>query len=158
MKKSTIAVIVVLAALGFAVAVLLVLNHADTSARQQLRNDAILLIVHNDTEHRLGVADIEALAPADFEANYNRSGRPAEIRVFTGVPFMAILERLEIDPAGVDRAVFAASDGYQSALPVGDLPGVYIALCDERGPFRMVLPHDQFSQRWVHWLTDVTLR
>jgi len=157
MKKSTIAIIATLAVLGTAVVVLLALSREGIAARQQLREDAVFLVVYNDVERRVTVEDIQALEPEDFDANYNRSGRPAEIRTFYGVPFLRVLEHLELDLTPLERAVFAASDGYVSALPIADIFAAYIALCDDLGPFRMVLPDDPFSQRWVHWLTDVTL-
>ena len=159
MKKSTIAVIVTLAVLGIAVAVLLSLNFEAIQGRQQLREAGEFLLIHEGAEHVVTVEDIEALGPADFDANYNRSGRPAEVRVFYGVPFSAVLEQLGIDTTGSATVVFSASDGYASVLPIAEALGeAYIALCDERGPFRMVLPRAPFSQQWVHWLTGVELR
>jgi len=158
MKKSTIAVVAVLAALGIAVAVLLALNFEAIQGRQQLREDGEFLLIHQGVEHVITVADIEALGPRDFEANYNRSGRPAETRVFYGVPFADVLNMLSIDPANT-TVIFSASDGYASALPIAEaLNEAYIALCDERGPFRMVLPRAPFSQQWVHWLTGVDIQ
>ena len=158
MKKSTIAVIATLVVLGIATAVLLALNFEDIQGRQQLREAGEFVLVHEGVEHVVTVEDIEALAPYDFEANYKRSGRPAETRVFYGVPFADVLAQLGIDPAGT-TIIFTASDGYASALPAAEaLAEAYIALCDERGPFRMVLPRAPFSQQWVHWLTGVEIR
>jgi len=159
MKKSTWIVIAVLAALGVAVAVLLVLNRGDMEARQQQLEDGVLLIIHEGITHEITIEDIQTLGPREFDANYNRSGRPAENRVFTGVRFSQVLEFLEIDAANASSVIFAAADGYTSAISAHDaLHAAYLALCDEFGPFRMVLPRDPVSQRWVHWLTEVEFR
>jgi len=159
MKKSTIAVIAALVALAIALVALIFLNMPDIAQRQQLRTDEVFLIIIGEDEHRVTINDIENLYPRAIEANYKRSGRPAETRMFSGVPFAAILELHEIDSANLQNAIFAAADGYQSALTISRaLNDAYIVLCDERGPFRMILPNDQFSQHWCSYLTDVTLR
>ena len=157
-NKSSIVVIAALTALAIAIGVLVLLGREDIQARQQQLADGVLLIVYDDITHEITVEDIEALGPQAFDANYNRSGRPAENRVFYGVRFAQVFDLLEIDSTESYTVVFAAADGYASALPMAQALGdAYLVLCGELGPFRMVLPHDPVSQRWVHWLTDVTI-
>lgn len=161
LKKSTIAVIAVLVALACGVAVLAVLNGRDAQEKQQRRVDGTFLIVAGETEYTVTRDEIEALGPKEFEANYKKSGKAPEARVYTGVPFAAVLERKGIDPAQFSTAIFSAADAYIQAIPLADAldaTGCFIALDDAGdGPFRMILAKDQFSQRWVKLLTDVTL-
>ena len=161
-KKSTIAVIAVIAALAVGVGVLAALNNKDATARQQLRDDAAFLIAANGAEHRVTMEEFLSLEQREIEANYKKSGKAPETRVYTGVPFAELLRMKGIDCAGMKTAVFSAADGYSSALAMEealDEAGCWIVL-DEGGdgPFRMILPRAQFSQNWCKLLTDVTLK
>ncbi|MDR0531316.1 MAG: molybdopterin-dependent oxidoreductase [Oscillospiraceae bacterium] len=171
-KKSTIIVAAVLAALALGVAVLAVLNGKNAAAKQKLQSDAVFLIVAHGAEYRVSMEELQAMGPVAFEANYKKSGKAAETRAFTGVPFADVLRAKRIDTDGLKSAAFAAADGYASALPIEDaLDGsnCYIAVSMNgeplgtlesggSGPFRMVMAHDPFSQRWCSFLTDVTLQ
>ena len=162
MKKSTIVVVAVIAALAVGVAVLAVLNGRDAAAKKQLRDDAVFVILAGGTEYRVTMEEFLTLEQRAFEANYKKSGRDPETRYYTGAPFAEILQMKGIDPAGFDSAVFGAADGYASAISMEralDGEGCYIA-ADEGGdgPFRMILPKEQFSQNWCKMLTDVTLK
>jgi len=159
-KKSTIAVIVVLAVLAAGVAVLAVLNGKNAAEKKQLLDEAVFLIIANGTEHGVTMEDIGALGPREIEANYKKSGKDPEMRVYTGVPFAAVLRLKGIDTGGLSSAVFSAADGYSSILPMEDaLDECYIAIDDGGdGPFRMILPKARFSQDWCKMLTDVHLR
>jgi len=166
-RKSTIAVIAVLAALAVGVAVLAALNAKNAGEKKQLLDDAVFLILDGRTQPPAALAtvtreDIEALAPREFRANYKKSGKEPEARVYTGVPFAEVLRAKGIDPAGFASAAFAAADGYASALTMEkalDEENCFIALDDGGdGPFRMILPKDQFSQNWCKMLTDITLK
>ncbi|MCL2300651.1 MAG: hypothetical protein FWC27_10965 [Firmicutes bacterium] len=166
-KKSTIAIIALLVVLAAGVAVLAVLNGKEAAAKKQLRDDAVFLILDGRTQPETMLAKITmeeylALNPVEFEANYKKSGKDPEKRSYTGVPFAAILELKGIDPAQFGSAVFAAADGYASAISIRealDESNCFIVADDGGdGPFRMVLPKDKFSQRWCKLLTDVHLR
>jgi len=166
-KKSTIAVIAVLAALAIAVAVLAVLNSKTAAEKKPLLRDASFVILDGRTADgtelaRVSAADIEALGLREIEANYKKSGKEPETRHYTGVPFAEILRARGIDPAAFGSAVFSAADGYASALPIEkalDEENCFIVIDHgDEGPLRMVLPKDRFSQNWCKMLTDVTLK
>ena len=162
MKKSTIVVIAVIAALAIGVAVLAVLNGRDAAGKKQLREDAVFVIVAGDVEYRVTMEDFLSLEQREFEAIYKKSGKDPETRYFTGAPFAELLQLKGIDPAGFTVAAFGAADGYTSAITMEDALDAarcFIAADDGAdGPFRMILPLDQFSQRWCKLLTDVTLK
>jgi len=166
-KKSTIAVVAVIAALAVGVAVLAVLNGRDAAGKKQLREDAVFVILDGRTRPPVTLAEVTmedflSLEQREFEANYKKSGRDPETRSYTGVPFAEILQMKGIDPAGFTVAAFGAADGYASAITMEEAlnaQGCLIAADDGAdGPFRMILPLDQFSQRWCKLLTDVTLK
>jgi len=165
-KKSTILVAAVIAALAVGVAVLAVLNDRDAGEkREQLRDE--YFVIHADvaecsTEYKVTMEEFLALGPVEFEANYKKSGKAPETRVYTGVPFAEVLRMKGIDPAQFSSASFMAADKYGQVLSMKDAldeENCFIAADDSGdGPFRMILPKDQFSQRWVKLLTDVHLR
>jgi len=161
-KKSGIIVIAVIAALAVGVAVLAVLNGKTAIAKKQLRSDAAFLIVAGGMEYRVTMEEFLILEQREIEANYKKSGKDPETRVYTGAPFAEILRLKGIDAGGFNSAAFAAADGYASALPMEDAldeANCFIAADDgDDGPFRMILAKDQFSQRWCKLLTDVTLK
>ena len=162
MKKSTMAVIAVLAVLAIGVAVLAVLNGRDAAPRQQLRSDAVFLIIVDGIEYRVTMEDIEALGPREIEANYKKSGKDPETRVYTGVPFAAVLRCKGIDAGGLRSATFAASDAYSSILLLEealDEENCFIVIdAGDEGPYRMILAKAQFSQKWCKLLTEVILK
>jgi len=162
LKKSSIAVIVVLAVLAVGVAVLAFLNGRVAAPRRQLRSDAVFLIIENETEHRVAMEDIESLEPREIRANYKKSGKDPEVRAYTGVPFAAVLRLKGIDTEGLRSAAFAAADGYSSILSMEEALDeencfIVIDLGDD-GPYRMILAQAQFSQSWCKLLTDITLK
>ena len=160
MKKSTIAVIAVIAALTVGVAVLAVLNNKNAAPGGQAQ--AAFWIKADGAARPVTMEDIEALGPREIQANYKKSGKNPEKRVYTGVPFAQVLASKGIDCAGAKTAVFSASDGYSSILSIGealDGKNCYIVLDDgEDGPFRMILPNARFSQNWCKLLTEVTIK
>ncbi|MDR2687473.1 MAG: hypothetical protein LBB75_06950 [Oscillospiraceae bacterium] len=161
-KKSTIAVIAVLAALAVGVAVLAVLGGREAAPGRRLREDAVFLVTVGGTEHRVTVEDIESLGPREIEANYKKSGKDPETRVYTGVPFAAVLRLKGIGAETLRSATFSAADTYSSILPMEDAldeENCYIVLdAGDEGPFRMILARDRFSQRWCKLLTGVALK
>jgi len=161
-KKSTMILAAVLAALGVAVAVLAALNGKAAAAKKQLLGGAAFLIVAGETEYKVTMEEFLGLEQREFEANYKKSGKDPQTRVFTGAPFAQVLRMKGVDPSQYSSAVFAASDGYCSALPIADaLDGENCFIVVDQGgdgPFRMILAKDRFSQRWCKLLTDVHLR
>jgi len=162
MKKSTMAVVAMIAALAVGVTVLAAVNGRQAAAKNRARGDAAFLIIAGEEEYKVTMEEFLTLEQREIEANYKKSGKEPETRRYTGAPFAAILRMKGIDPAGFNSAVFAASDGYASALPMEDAldeDNCFIAAdSGEDGPFRMLCPKDTFSQRWCKLLTDVTLR
>jgi len=161
-KKPTVIVIAVLAALAVAVAVLAMLNRSNAAAKQRLLADSEFLIIAGEDEHTVAMGEFLSLGQREIEAIYKKSGKDPETRAFTGVPFAEILRMKGIDLAGFRTVVFSAADGYASALPIADALDesscFIVADGGGDGPFRMVMAKDQFSQRWCKLLTDVTLK
>jgi DMSO/TMAO reductase YedYZ molybdopterin-dependent catalytic subunit len=142
--------------------VLAALGGREAAAKKQLREDAAFMVIAGDVEYKVTMEEFLTLEQREIQANYKKNGKDPETRGYTGVPFAEILRMKGIAPAGFGSAVFAAADGYASALPMEDAldeENCFIAADDgDGGPFRMILPKDRFSQRWCKLLTDVTLK
>jgi len=162
MKKSTIAVIAILVVLAIGVAVLAVLNSQNAEEKKQQLADEYLYIHVGGVEYKITLEEFLSFEQQEFEANYKKNNLAPESRTFAGVPFAEILRAKGIAPAGFGSAVFAAADSYAQALSMADAldeENCFIVYDDGAdGPFRMILPKDQFSQRWVKLLTDITLK
>ena len=161
MKKSTAAVIAVLAALAFCVAVLAVLNGRNAGTKKQLLDDAAFLIVANGAEHKIAMEEFRSLGLREIQANYKKNGKAPEIRAYTGISFAEVLRHKQIELDGITKVIFTAADNYASALRLEetlDEENCFIVIDDEAGPFRMILARDQFSQRWCSYLTEAELK
>ena len=161
-KKPTAAVLAILAALVLGVAVLAALNNQNAAAKQRLRADAVFLIHNGQAEARVTMEEFLRLPLHEIQANYKKSGKDPETRVYTGISFAAVLRMKEIDPAGAGAVTFSAADSYASVLSLEDALNeencFIVADESDEGPFRMILAKDQFSQRWCKLLTEVTLK
>ena len=161
-KKSTLAVIAILAVLAVGVAVLAALNGKDTAAKKQLYQDAAFLIIAGGEEYRVTMEEYQSLDQREIQANYKKNNKAPETRTYTGVPFAEVLRMKNIDPGDAKTVLFAAADNYNSPLSIEealDEENCFIIYDDgDEGPFRMILPNDQFRQRWCKLLTDVTLK
>lgn len=160
-KKSTLAVIAVLAALAVGVAVLAALNGRSAGLKKQLLNDAAFLLTANGAEHKITMEEFRGLGLREIRANYKKSGKAPETRTYTGISFAEVLRFKNIELAGVTKVIFSASDNYATALRLDealDEENCFIVADDDEGPFRMVLARDQFSQRWCSYLINVELK
>ena len=152
-------------------AVLAVLNAQNAAVKKQLQDDAEFLIISGDIEHKITMAEFQTLELHDIQANYKKSGKAPETRVYTGIAFANVLQSKNISTNGISKAVFGAADLYHSALSIDDaldIENCFIVIKEDgkplgkradggTGPFRMILATDQFSQRWCSFLTEVTL-
>ena len=161
-KKSTRVVIAVIAVLAAGVAVLAVLQGRGLAEKEQLRDDAAFVIIAGDRQYRVTMEEFLSLEQREVQANYKKSGRGPQARVYTGVPFVEILRMKGIDCAGMKSAVFTASDMYSSAVAMEealDEEKCWIIVDEgDEGPFRMILPRAQFSQHWCKLLVEITLK
>lgn len=171
-KSSSRLILIVVILLVAVVGVFALLNHSGVEEKRQLQDDAIFLIQEGGQSTEVTMADIESLEPQEIVANYKKSGKDPEQRHYTGVPFAQVLTLKGIDAQGYSSVVFTAADGYASALPIADAlnaENCYIIIAEEgqplgkkedggSGPFRMILPNDQFSQRWCSFLLEVSFQ
>ena len=156
-KRSTIVIIAILALLAIGTAVFALLNRRNTRAG----DGASFVIVCGEVEHTVTKDELAAIGLRGVEANYKKNGKPAETRVYTGVPLVEILAHKSIDTQGISTAHFAASDGFRTVLSIDDAldsENCFIVLDDDAGPFLMIKPKDPFSQYWCKYLTEITLK
>jgi len=162
MKKTTIAVIAIITTLAIAVTVLLTLNWNNIQERQRQLADGELHLTHHTVGEIfvLTATDLEALEPQVIQVVLQGGGLPGVDREFRAVPFRDIMAAfIPYQDAVNYTVVFAAANGFAAAMPQSEaMQGAYIALCNEDGPFRLILPGDQFAQRWVRRLTNIDIR
>ena len=172
MKTGTKLVIISVAVLCAAVAVFAFLNRENIAAKKEAQEGGFFYFYAGDEEHTVTMEDIEALSPSVIKANYKKNGKESETRYYSGVSLRSVAESLGIDVSGYSSAAFSAADGYASALTIteamdGENCCIVIAMGGEplgtkegggSGPFMMILPNDQFSQRWCKFLIEVRLK
>lgn len=165
----TLIVAAVVVALAVVVVVFALLNREGAEEKMQLQNDAVFLITAGGETVQVSMEDMESLTPRDIEATYKKSGKKPEIRTYTGVPLADILALKGVDASGYTTVTFTAADGYASALPLEEALSArdcFIVVMEGgeplgkredggSGPFRMILPNDEFSQRWCSFLMEV---
>jgi hypothetical protein len=160
--RNKMIVAAVLFTLALAAAVLFALNWSNIQDRQQILLDGELHLTHVSAGfmHVITVADIEALDPQLLTATLRGGGQPGVEVEFRAVPFRDLLAAyVPVQDDVVYSVVFTAADGFATVIAQDEaMQAAYIALCEDRGPFRLILPYDHFAQRWVHWLTGIELR
>jgi len=172
MSKGTKAVFVTAAVLIAVVAVFAVLNREHIAPKKEAQEAGFFIIHADGQEFAVSMDDILALSPFDITANYKPSGREPVTRIYQGVSLKSIVESLNIDYSGYRSVSFLAADGYASAISLNEaMDGgnccIVISLDGEplgtredggSGPFMMILPDDQFSQRWCKYLLEVNFQ
>jgi hypothetical protein len=172
LKKGTIGVIIALAALVVVVGITAFLNRKGVEQKRKFQDDAEFVISAGGVQTIVTMEDVLSLAPQDIEAIYKKSGKEPETRRYKGVPLAKITSLKNIDTSSFSSVSFIAADGYASALPIADAmdPSQCFIVIEEEGkplgkkedggtgPYRMILPKDQFSQRWCSFLMEVVFK
>lgn len=172
MSKQTKIVVLILGALILLTGALLIWNRPSAKERQELAEGEKFIIKIGDQSKEVTMADIEEIKTADVEANYKPSGKAPVTRVYQGVPFSRLAEHMGISQEGCSSVVFTAIDGYSTAISAEEafdpeicviavsLEGEGLGSKEDggSGPFMMILPKDQFSQRWCKFLAEVNIR
>ncbi len=166
MTKQVKIAIAIIVALAIATVALYFLNRPSVTAQ-----DSSFNIEANNEIYEIDIALLEEIGIIDIAANYNTSNTDGdETRNFEGVPLVHILEHLKIDMTNCTGVVFTANDSYSTGISIDEAldPEIcFIATGEDgeqlqgrenggSGPFMMVLPNDQFSQRWCKYLAEVT--
>jgi len=172
MKKSTLAILVTVAALTVAVAVLAVLN-ADSARQLASRQDDATFIIR--TDNRVITVDFQTLQEAGirhFAATRRGGGLSAVEVAFQGVPLTALCAFLGIDLSSIQSVTALAADGFSSVVSGGqvrDAGNVFIATAEDGvplatreqggdGPYMLVVAKDAFSQYWCKYLSELIIR
>lgn len=165
--KISLVILGTLLALAAVFAVLNLQNLAGKKAAQQAQTFTILL---GEQRAMVRMEDIEAVGVRDISANYKPSGKAPVTRVYQGVPFCEVAAYMQLDLSACKTVVFTAADGYSTAITAEEAldPALcaIVTACEGEplggkedggtGPFMMVLPQDQFSQRWCKFLLEVS--
>ncbi|MEG1049777.1 MAG: hypothetical protein RSE24_04475 [Oscillospiraceae bacterium] len=176
MTKQTKIAAAVLGLLLVTTVVLLMLNSPSAQEKQELSKSGSFKITLDGTTKTVTMKDIEAVGISDISANYKPSGKQPVTRVYQGVSFAALLKYLELDTVALAEkntsVVFTAIDGYTTAIKMEEALdegkcAIVVSLENKpigskedggTGPYMMVLPQDQFSQRWCKFLGEVTFQ
>ncbi len=93
-------------------------------------------------------------------------------RAYTGVLLKELLYSLGVELEGIRQIIARASDGYAAALPIEkviEVDEVFVVYRinaqplstrenTESGAYRMIITNDEYSQRWIEFLTEIELR
>ncbi len=169
MTKNSKIVLVIAAVLLVIVAVFAYLNKDNLAAKKESQQSGTFFIYAGNKQFTATMDDIAALKPFDIEANYKKNGKAPETKIYQGVSFKALVEKLGIDYSAFKSVSFTAADGYASALTIEEAmnnQSCYIVISMDNvplgtkenggsGPYMMILAHDQFSQKWCKFLMEV---
>jgi hypothetical protein len=116
--------------------------------------------------HIVTMADILALSPRAVTASPR-----GETRNYTGVSLVSIFNRVGVNHTGTSSVVFTSEDGFAASLTIAealDARNTFIVIeqdreplgtieTDGRGPFMSIVAQDPFANRFVRYLTEITL-
>ncbi|MCL2201182.1 MAG: hypothetical protein FWB75_04390 [Oscillospiraceae bacterium] len=165
--KGTIAMIAAFAVLVAVVAVTAILNREAIEERMELQEAGEFLVTIGDETHSVSLGDLLNLSPVEVT-----SSPRGELRTFTGVPLVRILDFLSIDFSQTRTIVFTSLDGFATALGIEeavDETNTFIVFEEDgqplgtreeggRGPYMVVVALDPFPNRWARYLMEVTLQ
>ncbi len=168
-NNQTKIVIIVIAVLLVLVCVLAALNAKSVEAKKAMLEAQTFTISTESKTYEVNMDMINSIGIQDISANLKRNGKAAEEKVYQGVPFKAIIDKLSIDSQGVQSFIFTAADGYASAVTkdkamddkncfvVTSVGGKALGSKENggSGPFMMILAKEQFSQQWCKFLIEV---
>ena len=169
MSRGSKSTIIISSVLAIVAAVFAWLNYRQIAPKADAQEAGTFFVYAGEREFTVTMDDLIALSPYDIKANYKPSGRPAETRTYQGVGLKAVAESLGIDYSGYESVYFAAADGYASfvsLIEAMDDGGCHLVLSHDGnplgsregggvGPIMMIMPNDQFSQRWCKFLLEV---
>jgi len=166
-SKGTIAIIAALAVLVIVVGITAVLNRENIEERMELQEAGEFLVTFGDETQTVSMSVLMSLEPVEVS-----SSPRGELRTFTGVPLVAVLEYLGIDYSEKRTVVFTSLDGFATALTIEeatDRTNTFIVFEENgeplgtreeggRGPYMVVVALDPFPNRWARYLMEVTLQ
>lgn len=170
-KKSTVIVASIVSILIILVCILGYLNWIQNSGQRERDAKGVFLVKYEGKQFEVNQEMLNSLVPYEITANYKKSGKAPVPTVYKGVPLVRILEKLQIDTSKISSVSALASDGYASAITGKDAldpDQAFIAFEQDgknlgnkadggSGPMMMILAKDQFSQRWVKYLSEIQI-
>jgi hypothetical protein len=165
--RNTKIVFIVLAVLIVAVVVLAMLNYDDIMERRELQESGTFLVTAGETTHNVSMGDLLSVGAVAVS-----SSPRGELRTFTGVPIVGILDHLGIDYSNAGTVVFTSLDGFASVISIDEaLDGANTFVVFEEngeplgtreeggtGPYMIVVALDPFPNRWARYLMEITIQ
>ena len=158
--------------LTLAAAILAFLNRENIAEKKAMQDSNTFLIIANGKQTIVTMDDITALEPCVVNANYKSSGENPVEKQYTGVSLKSVVDYFNIDYSKAKSVSFTAADGYASVIPISDAldeENCFIVIEEDgkplgtkenggSGPYMMILPNDQFSQRWCKFLLEIEIK
>ena len=171
MSKNTRIVGITFTALVIVVSVLAWMNRLRVGDVDGLQEDSFFYVVAGESEHIVGIGDLEAVGLRDVDANYKTNLKPAVQKRYTGASLRSVLDSLGVDYSEARRVSFSATDGYVSAAPIADAlneESCFIVIAEAGkplgnrasggvGPFMVIFAKERYSQRWCKLLYEITV-
>ncbi len=172
MNKGTVGVIIAASLLLIAITGLAYLNAGSVAAFKELEMEAKFLLTDGGREISVGMEDILALQPAQFETTMRTSTTGATPVTFTGVELRNILENYAVDIEPHSTLQIMAMDGYTSAVTgqeVLEEKNIYLCIAMNgealkprseggSGPYYLVIRTAEFAQRWCKCVGRIVVK
>jgi len=165
-NKGNMLIIVTIVVLTIIVVITAVLNRENIEERMELQESGGFLVTMAERTYVVSMKILMGLEPMEVSASPR-----GQLRNFTGVPLVAILDYFYIDYSEVGTVVFTSLDGFAAAISIEeatDETNTFIVFKESGqalgtreegglGPYMVVVALDQFPNRWARYLMEVTL-
>lgn len=169
MNKRT--VIIMILVLALIVGVFAFINKGMAKDKEEIHENAEILISGSGKEVKLTFKDIKELGEKDFVANLKSSGKPTKEHKYTGVLLKNLFKKAGIDIKDKNQLSVKAIDGYTVALDIDEVlenDNIYLAYKIDgkplgnkedggSGPYQIIIRKDQFSQRWCKHVVEIEI-
>lgn len=104
------------------------------------------VVVYNTREISLGDLQLPSAVTVT-----SRDGKQ-----YTGQPMAVILGACDIPGEALSKLTFATKDGMSLSIGASEINSLYLST-DDTGDWRLIIPGDEFKQRWVRQISKITL-
>ncbi len=171
-NKGRIGIIITVSLLLTAIAGFAYLNAGSVAALKELEMEAEFLLTAGEREITIGMGDILALEPVEFETTMRTSTTGATPVTFTGVELSKVLEKYAVAVSPKTTIQVIALDGYTSALTGEEIlapENIYLCIAMDGealkprseggcGPYYLVIRTAEFAQRWCKCVGGIVIK
>jgi hypothetical protein len=133
--------------LFFLAILIIILVVLSTIWRRTVNLPEALQIIKNDKIHALSWQKLQQLPVCDFQTKRGDS--------FNGYKLSDILALFELDSE--ENITFHSIDGGRLKLNRSEFGTLYLVLMENDARLRLIIPEDEFGQRWIKYVNRIVL-